>query len=332
MKLKVLVIEKNPDIACSWYRSLSPLSIYNRVIDTDIQFFFFSIPPTKWEELIYYDVVMFNRPRSKDDYDCLAMCVSMNIKIWVDNDDDVLSINKDNPSADFYLREDTQRFVRTFLNEADLLTFSTPSLAESMGKYSKNGNVVVIPNCWNDISMPIRRDKPSESKNVFWRGGESHRNDTLKYTADIIKVSKVYDDYEWLFMGMDVFWLYENIEKGGYAKGMELVSYLNMMNDGDFGISITPLLHNQFNYGKSNISWMEATMAGAIGVVPDYYDCDNAIKYKEGDFYNSLMNAIELHKSGKTVKLWHQQMDEIKEKYLLSNSLLKYKNAIATMF
>jgi len=329
--MKVLVVEKNPEIACSWYRSVAPLSAYNRYIGKDIEFYVFSEPPKRWEEIIYYDVVMFNRPRGRDDYDCLAMCRNLNIKVWVDNDDDILFVNKDNPSYEFYSREDTQRFVRTFLNEADLLTFSTPNLAESMGKYSKNGNVHIIPNSWNDIAMPIKRDKHSESKSVFWRGGESHRNDTLKYSNDIVGASYDFPDYEWLFMGMDVFWLYNSIEKGGYSKGLELSQYLNSMNEGDYGISITPLLHNQFNYGKSNISWMEGTMAGAIGVVPDYYDCEYALKYKEGEFGDVLRYALNLHSSGNNGELWALQMNEIKEKYLLSKNLLKIRSAIDTL-
>lgn len=326
--IRILCIEHNPDIACSWYRSKGVLPFLQKKFPNTYQIAYVDHPPLEWDYLNQFDIVMFNRPRATYDFDCLEVCKLMGIKIWVDNDDDILTINPDNPSVEFFTSEKTQNTVRTFLNEADLLTFSTKTLADSMGKYHKAGaQIRVIPNSWNDYRFPIIRTKASDSKSVIWRGGDSHRNDTLHNGEYIIDAAHNHPDWEFYFMGMNCWWIYEYIKDSKWSKGLPIMQYMYHMVHEEYGIAITPLMHNKFNYGKSNISWMEPTMSGAVGVIPDYYDCETGYKYAEGKFGEALERAFNSDRDA----MWQLQMEEIKDKFLLSKNLDLHKEAIESI-
>lgn len=145
------------------------------------------------------------------------------------------------------------------LGRADLITTTTPILADVFRQH--NQNVKVLPNYvdareWK--KLPLEK-KPEEIR-LFWGGGNSHWEDLFLIKEPLRQVLDKYKNVKlvilgWMpdgfadtFPGRVEFHPWTKFEAYGYK-------YASLGID----ISLIPLVENEFSVCKSNIKWIEAS-------------------------------------------------------------------------
>jgi SAM-dependent methyltransferase len=103
------------------------------------------------------------------------------------------------------------------------------------------------------------------------RGGGSHSRDIDTYKDAIINIMNDYPEYNWAFMGYWPKWALETLpdERLLLFPYGDLMKYFETLMELKPEIMIVPLEDTEFNKSKSNIAWIEGTLAGAITLAPD---------------------------------------------------------------
>jgi len=285
-----------------------------------------------WYNFVGYDIALFQRPCNPSHFAAIKIAKNMGLKIIVDYDDDLFNIPQENP---VYLSfEGLKETMQSICTIADLVWVSTDSIKNTVSKW--NNNVVVIPNAHNDYVLPINKKKEFnlKTKKVAYRGGVTHEVDVYSKVdewSDIINNNK---DFDFYFLGGRFVYL-ESLCGDNYNAmvGMHIIDYFKYFSEINPNIFIYTLQENTFNKGKSNISWIEATYAGAVVIAPEYlpeFVKSGAINYK--DSMSKIFYAIK--DDYRSLKIINDlSWDYIKKNLLLSQvnnqryqSLLDLKN------
>jgi hypothetical protein len=257
----VYYLSMNEDDAPSFYRTSGVLS-FLKSKDIFVKNIFNAEKTYGWEHLVGADVFIFQRPYHEYHTNLISMAKDMGIKVICEYDDDLLHIPVHNSS--FELLDINRNNIINSLALADEVWTSTQFIKTSYLPY--NGNIHVIPNCHNDYIYPIR-DKRSFNKSTkvaAYRGGSSHQEDVYDWKDEIIETINNNLDWEFRFQGSRFRFLErETGLNHTYTNPISLMQFFKSYYDLNPNIAFFPLQDNIFNNGKSNISFLEATYAGA---------------------------------------------------------------------
>lgn len=198
---------------------------------------------------------------------------------------------------DWSIISNTQRvsnYIRG-LESADMVTVTTPKLAEYASQYNKN--VVVLPNCL-DLTrwwpLPFR---PNEQLRVGWTGGISHYEDLFSIKEPLNKLMREFK-FKFVFIGNSFEGIIDKDNKNLIEHypwvPFKAHSYRLMCMNLDIGI--IPLADLPFNYYKSAVKWYEMSAIGVPSVVADITpykeeieDNKTAMAYKTPEqFYDAM--------------------------------------------
>lgn len=261
MDKKMMIITHIPASASSFYRAFGPLSElrpegWSLHKPTD-QF--------DWSDLVQNDVIFFHRPTDSMQLKIMEQSKSMGRKIWVDHDDNLLDVPPRNPGGE-YARKNTE-FIQECIRLADIVTTSTPDLMNLYKQY--NDHVKVIPNSYWLRGMG---EIPETSNNcndiIFWRGSPTHMDDLASQAESMASLSKE-ESWQWRFVG-EVNYVTLFMRNCVISPSVPLASYFQMIKSIKPSLWIYPLEDNDFNKGKSNIAWIEATVSGSVVIAPDF--------------------------------------------------------------
>lgn len=213
---------------------------------------------------IYFDL----RPTNEKNLNMMYLAWKAGCKIWVDIDDLLWNIPPSNSAATTWSPTAEENLFRA-LAAADVVTVTTEELAKHTSSKTDRP-VIVIPNAWNDyaVSMPDTWNgddsKTPGIATYFWRGSNTHAGDLYSHRA----IFKERDDVIFRFMGELPWYLLKTY--GGYLDRLNWDSftpntakYFDKIKEIAPEAFIFPLEDNDFNRCKSNIAWIEATLAGA---------------------------------------------------------------------
>lgn len=236
-------------------------------------------------------------------------------KFILDVDDDMFSINPDNP---FWLKcthEDVYN-MQQMIKHVDWITTTTERLAHELRKRrsQKADTVMVLPNYLPDV---YKESEPDNGDKIVigYFGGASHYRD-LHETGCVEGIAAVMHKHKNVLfksvgMPLDKYvprQRYEFIEgQRGTQWAEKLYPKLH------FDISIGPLEDTVFARGKSNIKWLESTRMGAAFVASNIGPYQ---RLKHGECGLLIKNDIES---------WEYALDELvtdveKRKRLVKNS------------
>lgn len=250
-----------------------------------------------WATLKKADVVFVQRPSSSHYVQIIEMAKLNGKKIWIDYDDDLFSVPESNVTSKLYNAKDTKESIIKCLRLADLVTVSAASLKETYGTY--NTNVKVVPNAYDKVLFSYRKEKlEPRNKIIFWRGSETHDEDLLEVTSELVKTAIKFPDYQWVFIGSPFWHTIQELVKRKIKvikiPAMEPICYFKTIYEMRPAIQIVPLTDNKFNHGKSNIAWIEGTHAGAQVIAPDLpeWDRPGICLYRSGEIGNEIEGAM----------------------------------------
>lgn len=256
------------------------------------------------------DVCFMHRPYGPIAAQIMAECKLAGVPLWVDHDDDLLNI----PQTNEYYKVHTdgeKKFpsVEYSYRNADILTCSGKVMYDELVKTYKRSDTILITSGVDDRLLRFKKSF-SGNRRVAWRGSTTHRSDLEYFRKSISNVMENAKGYEWHFWGLNPEFL-NPPEKADifYQKQLNFLQYIKSLTDYNCSIHMVPLEDNRFNRVKSNLSWLDATLAGSVVLGPNFPEFQRpGIMHYEGedDFEDVLNFMIEMPK------------DLLKEKYLQS--------------
>lgn len=286
MNLLFLTYDKTD--ACSFYRSAGIASDLRKRTGYDITTASWKDINLDWATLMQFDIIMIQRPYTSQSRDLCQYIKSLRITLWIDYDDNLFAVPVENKAYHIYGDPTSQRNIKDILNLADVVSVTNDELRASYLEY--NSNIHVIPNAFND-SLFNRKLWQERSKLVVWRGSDTHILDIWQYAQAISQASEEKPDYQFLFWGYEPFSLSQTKNKG-YMQGMDIILYHSNLEKMKPLIMQIPLQDSIFNRCKSNIAAIEGTFAGAVSIVPEWWNIPGALKYDSQESYYSNIKAV----------------------------------------
>lgn len=273
-----------------------------------------------WHDYVSYDVAVFQRPFIRTHLTVINMLKLMGIKVIIDYDDDVINVPMHNPYHQNY--ESNKENIKDIAKLADHIWLSTNGLRETFIEHKDK--ITVVPNAHNDYLFPVKGKKEFNSKTsvVSYRGGSTHEVDVYSHLDDWTEIINNNLDTEFYFLGARFPYL-ESKCGDNYLiiPGAHIIDYFYSFKKLNPNIFIYSLENTKFNRGKSNISWIEATYAGAAVIAPNFLP--EFIKPGISNFEESFKDLFKkLKGDNKVLKL----MNELSWDYIKSNLLLSHVN------
>lgn len=242
----------------TWWRNYRPLTEMAKAYpDLIIEHFSENVPAHK---LMTANVVILFRPIKPQTLAFIEKCKAsiFNIKIILDIDDNLWRLPPGHPSELDYIEHAST--LSKIYSLADGVWCSTDPLMDFAD--ARDGRGVVVANAVLPKDLP---DKPSKYTGfVCWRGSIVQRED-IEAPESVELFNRHKDSFaRWLFWGWYPGRLRAKNTIGGRYVALE--QYMNGIKHQGINIMWKPLQNNAFNDSKSNIAWIEATMAGAICV------------------------------------------------------------------
>lgn len=227
-----------------------------------------------FKKICEYDIVYSSYHADRAAYSLFGLArEKAGTQFVMDADDDFFTINEDNP---YWLKMDDEKtwWLQVMARHNPYLTTTTEELAEAYRKRRRqdpdnhpDDTVMVVPNFIPDQYKEYDPDNGSKIV-IGYFGGASHYDDLHETGVAQALEKLMHEDKRIHFKSVGMpFDAYLPKARKHYFDGKrgdawidELFPTLNM------DIAIAPLVDNEFNRGKSNIKWQEATRAGSAFV------------------------------------------------------------------
>lgn len=310
--------------ATSFYRCAGPLSQIIKKYDIDLAFMHNESLWT-WAVIAMGDAFMMQRPYTREHLEIATMIKRQNKPLWVEYDDDLLSVPIDNQFYDQFSDPETHSIIRTLIKMADVVTTCSPPLKEKFLEHNKN--VVVIPNCFNHEMFKHFGEPPKErQKVVVWRGSNTHTKDLMIVKDQLLKLMKDSElkEWKWCFVGYLPFFLLDAMteeQKLYYVPASEIIKYHQDLFNMKAALTFVSLTDSEFTRTKSNIAWIESTFAGNLVVAPDLPEWQRPgitnFRSPEEFFYQMKDMMRRDHNSEDRHTAWKQNQNDILANYNL---------------
>lgn len=283
---KVLFLSYNRNDSCSFYRSAGVVADLRRKTPHNITVMQWT-GAMDWSIITSYDLIIFQRPYNKTSLSLLSYIKACGIPIWVDYDDNLLDIPIYNEAFDIYGDEEKDA-IKKILALADVVTVTTDELKHSFAEWSDK--IQVIPNAFNDLIFQRPDKLPKRDNRVLWRGTNTHIGDIMAFERAINKVAADFKDTQFLYMGYRP-WFLEPINNAR-VKSQDIIVYFQSLLKLAPKIMQVPLHDNNFNRCKSDIAAIEGTFAGAVSVVPSWWNIPSCLSYTDEQSYYDALYAV----------------------------------------
>ena len=279
MKLTAIVRTEG---ACDHYRAVQPFESIKATSGIDTTILRQSGRPESLQKALGADVMLLPRVANEEWLKIMSDWKNIGKKVVVDFDDDIFNVSPwsphyedhglesytsykngierklwvDGENLDIKQNRKSLDIIKKALGLADMVTTTTPILAEVYKQYSDN--VVVLPYCIDlDLWKPMDL-KSNDEIRLFWAGGSSHYEDWEMMYDVIPAILDKYPQVKLVFMGM---WdgVFKNIDPSRIErhKWVHMSAYPYKVASLNPTIGMIPLVDNEFNRAKSPIKWLE---------------------------------------------------------------------------
>lgn len=324
MKKILLATNQNND-ATSWLRAWGPFTTPEmKKVALPIR------PPENmrwvfdWTHFMDVDLVYLHRPFSKEHGMIFERAKQLGVPVWVDFDDYLEGIPKDNPVYPTFMSSDTQVVIDMCTREADILSCGG-ALHKKIIEEKYDRQVHLITNSVDDRLLPCKKPFKKSNK-ITWRGSQSHLIDLHEFEEDIGGIVEKFPKLDWMFFQTNPWPLRKHFTRESkWAPECNLFDYYWNFTNNNSCFHIVPLLEHIFNRVKSNIAWSDATLAGAVCLGPDFEEWQRPgiVNYAGHNIETGFLpRAIEmLQLSEKELKSRHDASWEYIRDNLLSSKI-----------
>lgn len=223
----------------------------------------------RWKEIS--DVWITKYPNIQLNRFLITASKAVNAKLITDIDDFVWSIPKENSANEAYQLERINEISR-LIKEAHAITVSTQPLKEILEKI--NPNCTILPNVIKPEEWKGKKGQNSKKVRIGWVYSKTHRGDTQEVKEAL---EEIFDPD-----------LMEIVILAGEPKmfnfkykiwgGVPYMQYPNRLRQLNLDISLAPLKNDVFNRCKSNIKWLESSMAGSSFIGSRVYPYETSVE------------------------------------------------------
>jgi len=287
--MKILFLTINSSDSCAFYRSAGIVPDLRRKTDHNITLTQWDQVNVNWSLITQFDLIMMQRPFSKESHNLCGYIKQCNIKLWIDYDDNLFALNPENPTYYIYNNPEIQANIKGILKLADAVSVPTEYLRQAYTEFNKN--IFIIPNAFNDLLF-VRPELKPRTNHCVWRGPEAHIFDLMTFSKEINRCTTEFPEWRFMFMGFSP-WFLTNTANKGHVPSMDIVIYFKTLYDMAPSCMHVPLHDNTFNRAKSNIAAIEGSYAGAVCVVPDWWNMPGTLPYSDlPSYYESIRSIL----------------------------------------
>lgn len=295
--------------ACALYRSVMPwAACHQQLADEGIQLDqSTSINANKLE----YDCYIFHRVLAPGFWPILwDMKYNAGKKIVWDLDDNLFRIPSWS-SASEMMGGSNKQSLTSCLEMADHITLTTDGFRDQFTAYSEDWakKITVVPNLIDMNSWAIPNSEIRHgARRILWAGSHTHYGD-LEIIVPAIEqiIDKYKDDVQFIFMGM----MPDKLKMSKHNSRNELllrsVSFFNSCDLNYYPqnlhilsphIALIPVEQNDFNRAKSNIKYLEMSLAGAACIASDV-----------GHYGQTINHGVDGLLTDNTTEEWFKSID-----------------------
>jgi hypothetical protein len=325
--MKVLFFSGLEDKKISLYRGLGVLAELHK-LDESVEII--NVPNDYFNPIncLGADLAFFHRPEYAGQVNAIQVLKKMNIPVIVDYDDDFTTCPESSP-YDVLMRFKENDYIKNVCDAlalADKVIVSTQELLKQYQFFNKD--ITVIQNAFNDYLFDMATEFNADSKVVYWRGGHTHEQDLFLFKEQITKLITENEDFTFVFQGKNIPQWLKELSVIKQQKNLELRPITDVFNyfwqilETKPALFLVPLEDNQFNKSKSDIACLEAHIAGAIALTPNWEEWKwSGFQYNNPDnFYNEASLILDelRNKSSFLQAEWLEGIAYIKSERLLS--------------
>lgn len=306
-----------PDIQdpTSYYRGIGPLGMLQKQLDgLDLVF----PNPVNWATLKLCDAIFMQRPALPDHFNALLMCRDEGVPVWVDFDDDNLSVPKDNPTYAMYSQMPIKDSIVKLTRYADVVTVSTEKLRKKYSIYNKN--VFLVPNALDDFLLRLR-GIPSTPRNrtLLWRGTPTHYRNLRIIQEGVVELAQKYPDWKFGFLGHEPVDITDRIKNFEAWSPVPIKDFFKAMVSLHVTACYYALAHNDHAQSRSHVSWLEATFASSLFIGPKHeeFTRPGILNYETQEEFTSIMESV-IKGEVDVDKHVEESWNHIQENYMLS--------------
>ena len=257
------------------------------------------------KEILDSDVIVFHRANTNWHHRVGMIAKEQGKKIVFDNDD-TFQLDESSPFLNldekgFYQnKEKLNNVVNNFILNSDLITTSTPLLAEEYKKINKN--TIVLPNYVNPEDWPdVPQRNEGDKVRIGIVGSTAYQADFFGI-KDLIKKLTKDPRVQVVLFGLHskqhrkdnplinkIHWkeyaFWDSLENVEFVPFCKMENYFFQLDELKLDLMMIPRRHNYFNQCKSNIKFLEASML-EIPVIAEGFDGG---PYQELDGKNGLL-------------------------------------------
>jgi len=259
-KLKILAVCAMPTDPTSWYRAWG---VYGDIMKrSDIEFDCYEdLVKVSWKHLIKYDLVIFQRALGNA-VQLADYITQLGIPYVYDLDDNFWEIPSHSSIKSTY-NPKILGTMEKMMKGATAITVST----QALGDYIENKLGIKCNVINNGIDLTKYKIQPyNQSGKTIWRGSSTHIDDVRQFASFYESVAKQVEQIE--------FWGHDcvqgspklDIKNSKFFAGEDLVRYFRLLQTSNISHILCTLVDDEFNRAKSNIAWIEATLAGGVCV------------------------------------------------------------------
>lgn len=313
IKLGLLI----PDVQdpTSYYRGLGPLSLLQKQMP-QLEFLFPN--PINWATIRLCDALFMQRPATPDHFNALLMAKDAGVPVWVDFDDDNLSVPKENFTYPMYSQPPVKDAIVKLTRYADVVTVSTEKIRKKYSIYNKN--TFVVPNALDDFSLRLRANPTTTyQKMLFWRGTGTHSRNLKVIEPQLIELASKYSDWIFGFFGYDPIDITDKIKNHHIWHAMPVIDYFKTLNSIHASACYYSLANNDHAQSRSHVSWLEASFGGMLFVGPDHeeFKRPGILNFKTPEEFFSIMESV-IKGEVDIKKHVDESWNHIQENYMLS--------------
>lgn len=268
------------------------------------------------------DIIVAQRPENIENVALfMAMRDQFQAPFVFEIDDNIYDISKSSIAYQhWYPGSPRVLVVELLMREADAITVTTENLKQLYSKF--NDNIYVIPNMQDPEIWDIKMKK-SKDFTIGWAGSATHYDDLKMIWKPIKKFLHTHEDAIFKVVGANCDFLEGHPQVDIVTKFAGIRDYPQYLADLAFDIGVIPVVHRDFNLGKSNIKWQEYSMANIPTIasnIGEYKEIEHGVTGLLTNDDNSWLYNLEKLYDDKQLR---EDLSSNAKQYILKNLNIK---------
>lgn len=204
---------------------------------------------------------------SQETEETIRSVLDLEIPVLFDLDDDFLSTPASHPQYDYFASR--APFIKWMLKESDLITVSTKTLKETLAKITRRP-ITILPNLIDWDLYDTTPQRAIDNFNLIISGTPTHQRDWSIIEKPLIDILQKHKGrVSVTFFGELPSYLLGHPAAKVIPFQPSYLHYVEQLKKLDIHGALVPLENTNFNRGKSNIKWLEYSVAGIAGIYSD---------------------------------------------------------------